>query len=402
MATISNQKDLDLLFNLKEEDITSSFLMDIFGEFDGKSKFKPEDILKVPTNTYKVNNKPNKKPFTTTVGLWIFNKFYVEKELTHVLGYINKTITSKVFNEINMKLSYALVEDRITLDQLKTFLMKTQFTTPLCTVLSPNYTENMLMIGKTIEAKKKQLIRDNKEAIENGDANKVDEIERELLNYAKDILKDDPSYDIYASGARGSWDNNFKNMYISRGAIRNPDPSKGYDVITSSYTEGIKKEEFTTLANSLASGPYARAAKTANGGYLEKKFVKAMQHVIALPKGSDCGTKRYIEMELTSKNMETMMYSYMVEGSRLVRLDSSNMDRYKGKKVKFRFSSLCEAKDGICNKCIGDMPYVTDTMNVGIATSILPARIKLKSMKAFHDSTIKLVDMDVEKAFGNK
>ena len=398
MTMISNKSDLDFLFNLKEEDITSSLLMDLFGEFNGKQRFHPEDIIKVPANTYKVNNKPNKNAFTTTVGLWIFNKFYIEKELTHVLGYVNKAVTAKVFDDLNMKLSYALVEDRITLEQLKRFLMKTQFTTPLCSFLSPNYTEKMLMTSKTIESKKKQLIKDNKEALENGDATTIDKIEAELLDYAVEQLKDDPSLDIYLSGARGSLGNNFKNMYVSRGAIRNPTTQK-YDVIMSSYTEGIKKDEFATLANSLAAGPYSRAAKTSKGGYQEKMFVKAMQHVIALPKGSDCGTKRYIEMELTPKNIETMMYSYIIEGSRLVRLDSSNMDKYKGKKVKFRFSSLCEAKDGICNKCIGDMPYVTDTVNVGLATSILPARIKLKSMKAFHDSTVKLVDMDVDKLF---
>lgn len=400
MAIVSNQKDLDFLFNLKEEDITSSLLMDLFGEFDGKQKFHPEDIIKVPSNTYKVNNKFNKNSFTTTVGLWVFNKLYIEKELTHVLGYINKTVTSKVFSELNTKLSYALVEDKITLEQLKRFLMKTQFTTPLCSFLSPNYTEKMLMTSKNIESKKKQLIKENKEALDNGDATTIDKVESELLNYAIEQLQDDPSLDIYKSGARGTLENNFKNMYVSRGAIRNPTTQK-YDVIMSSYTEGIKKEEFTTLANSLAAGPYARAAKTAKGGYQEKMFVKAMQHVIALPKGSDCGTKRYVEMTLTPKVLETMMYSYIIEGNRLVRLDSSNMDKYKGKKVKFRFSSMCEAKDGICNKCIGDMPYVTDTVNVGLATSILPARIKLKSMKAFHDSTVKLVDMDVDKLFNN-
>ena len=83
-------------------------------------------------------------------------------------------------------------------------------------------------------------------------------------------------------------------------------------------------------------------------------------------------------MELTPKNLETMMYSYIIEGSRLVRLDSTNMDRYKGKTVKFRFASLCEAKDGICNKCIGDMPYITNTENIGIATSILPVLFNLR------------------------
>ena len=46
--------------------------------------------------------------------------------------------------------------------------------------------------------------------------------------------------------------------------------------------------------------------------------------------------------------------------------------------------------------------HITDTYNIGIATSALPAKIKLKSMKGFHDSTVQLVDIDVEKVFGYK
>lgn len=402
MANINNQKDIDFLLNLKEEDITSSFLMELFGEFKGKRKFNPEDIFTVPVNSYKVNNKPNKNKFTTTVGLWIINKFCFEKELTHVIGYINKPITKKEFERINEKLSYALNEDRITLDQLKTYLHKTQFLTPLLTVITSNHTEKMLMIPKSIEKKKMELIKENKEALANGEAEVADRIEKELIDYAKELLKDDPSADIYNSGARGSYDNNFKNMYISKGAIKDTDPSKGYNIVMSSYSEGIKKEEFATLAKSLAAGPYARSNATALGGYKEKLLVSAMQHVVALPKGSDCGTKRYIEMELTDRNISEMMYSYMIEGSRLVRLDSSNMDKYRGKKVKFRFSSLCESKDGICNRCLGDIFHMTNTTNVGLTTAMLGSSIKLKSMKAFHDSTVKLVDMDVEKAFGFK
>lgn len=402
MALITNQKDIDFLLNLKEEDITSSLLMEFFGEFNGKRKYNPEDILTVPPNSYKVDNKPNKNKFTTTVGLWVFNKFFIEKELTHVLGYVNETINAKTFDKINDTLSYALNEDRISLDSLKLYLKKTQFVTPLCTVISPNYTEKMLMISKTIEDKKNKLIKENKEALEAGDAKTADKIEKELLDYAKEVLKDDPSLDIYNSGARGSFENNFKNMYIMKGAIQDPDPNKGFNIITSSYSDGIKKEEFVNLAKSLAAGPYARSKKTEVGGYQEKLFVSAFQHIIALPKGSDCGTKRYIEMTLTDKVLPTMMYSYMIEGSRLVRLDSTNMEKYRGKTVKFRFASLCESKDGICNKCLGDIFYITDTYNIGIATSALPAKIKLKSMKGFHDSTVQLVDIDVEKVFGYK
>ena len=402
MSQITNQKDIDLLLSLKEEDITSSLLMDFFGEFDGKRKFNPEDTFVVPPGSYIVNSKPNKNKFTTTVGLWVFNKLFIEKELTHVLGYLNKPINGKVFGAINKDLSYALLEDRITLDAFKRYLMKTQFITPLVTVISPNYTEKMLMSIKKIDARKAQLIKENKAALEAGDEKVADAMEKELLAYAKELLGDDPSMDIYNSGARGSFNNNFKNMYIMKGAIQNPDPNKGYDIITSSYFDGITKDEFATLANSLAAGPYARAKKTEMGGYMEKQFVSAFQHIITLPKGSDCGTKRYIEMELNDENISNMMYSYMIEGSKLVRLDNSNKDKYKGKKVKFRFASLCESKEGICNKCLGDLFYLTETTNIGVASSTLPAKLKLKNMKSFHDSTVQLVEMDVEKAFGYK
>lgn len=402
MSIITNQKDIEFLLNLKEEDITSSLLMELFGEFDGKRRFNPEDVFEVPPNSYNIGTKSNKNKFTTTVGIWVFNIFFISKELSPILGYINKAVNSSVYGSINKQLSQALMEDRISLEAFKRYLMKTQFFAPMVTILSPNHTETMMLATIKINKRKAQLLSENKKALEAGDEKVADKIEKELIEYAKELLKDDPFMDIYDSGARGSFGNNFKNLYIMKGAIKDPDPNKGYDIITSSYLEGINKSEFPVLAKSLAAGPYARAKKTEVGGYMEKQFVSALQHVVALPKGSDCHTKRYIEMTLTNSNIDTMMYSYMIEGQRLVRLDSTNRDKYIGKTVKFRFSSLCEAKGGICNKCLGDMFYLTDTVNIGVATSSLPAKLKLKSMKSFHDSTVQLVDIDVEEAFGYK
>ena len=37
--TITNKNDIDFLLNIKEEDITFSFIMDTFGELDGKRRF---------------------------------------------------------------------------------------------------------------------------------------------------------------------------------------------------------------------------------------------------------------------------------------------------------------------------------------------------------------------------
>jgi hypothetical protein len=119
-----------------------------------------------------------------------------------------------------------------------------------------------------------------------------------------------------------------------RGAVKDPDPNKGYNIITSNYMEGISKDEYASFANSLAAGPYARAKKTEIGGYWEKLFLSAFQHIVLNPKDSDCGTDRTIEITLNKDNIKNMMYSYIKEGSRLIELTSKNMDSYKDKTVK--------------------------------------------------------------------
>ena len=134
---------------------------------------------------------------------------------------------------------------------------------------------------------------------------------------------------------------------------------------------------------------------------MEKLFLQAFQHVQVGKRGSDCGTKRTITITLDDNMLSLMMYSYIVEGSKLVRLDSTTMDKYRGKTVKMRFSSLCE-HDRICNKCIGDLYYILDVQNVGTATPQLASCVKNISMKAFHDSTDKYQKIDLLKAFGEE
>ena len=64
----------DKLINIKEEDITSTFIYDLFGEYNGQSQCNPYDIIEIPAGYYGLEGKKNKNKFTTTVGLWIYNK----------------------------------------------------------------------------------------------------------------------------------------------------------------------------------------------------------------------------------------------------------------------------------------------------------------------------------------
>ena len=397
---ITNKEDLDLLLNITEDDITYTNIMEWFGEFNGKKRFNTYDIMEVPKGKYGVGTKLNTNTFTTTVGKWVFNKYFIEPDLFEVFGYINTVIDKKMYNKINDKISYAVLEDKVPLDALKNYIMKCQHFQPFVAIFSPSYSLDMLLVTKELNKKKKELLDKYKDEIAAKDIKTVDLIQKELLEYTKEILKDDPAMDVFNSGARGTFENNFKNLYVMKGAVKDPDPNKGYNIITSNFMDGVSKEEYSALANSLAAGPYARAKKTEVGGYWEKLVLVAYSHLKLDPYGSDCGTNRTIKIKVTEKNIGDIMYCYVKEGDNLTLITSDNMNNYIGKTIDLRFSSMCESKTGICNKCAGDLFYKLDIENIGTALPQLMSKLKTLQLKMFHDSQIKLHDMDVSRAFG--
>lgn len=405
--TITDKNDIEYLVGLTEKDITTSLVMELFADFGDHQKFNPYDIITIPKGAYggktsKGKDKRNKNEFTTTVGRLIFNKYFIEcePEILEVVGYVNDNVGSSQYGKLFDMLGYEVLEDKISIDTYKRFCKKTQKFMPYVSILSPNHSDNMLTITKQINKKKEKLLKENKEAIDNGDVYTVDKISKELLDYSKELMKDDPAMDMFNSGAGGSFGNNFKNMFVMRGSVQDPDPRKSYNIITSNYIDGVSKEEYSKLANTLSAGPYSRSKKTELGGYWEKLFLNACQHIVLDEPGSDCGTKRYITMKVTDKNIKTIMYCYVINSDNsLTEITYDNKDKFIGKTVKLRFSSMCESKTGICNKCAGNLFYRLGIRNIGAATPQIPSRLKVLSMKLFHDDQLNFTEMDPMAAF---
>lgn len=401
---ITDQSIIDSLVNTSPEDITSTMVAELFGEFNGHNRCNPYDLMTVPKDGYGIASSKrgvNSKPFVTTVGRFLFNKLYIEQNPTiyEAIGWVNQNISKKSFGSLYKKIGYLYLEDKISTEDIKRFITTTQFTMPFIQFLSPSFTDEMLLSSKKIGEKKRALLKANKAAVDAGDIKVVDGIQKELVDYAKDLLKDDPSMDTFNSGGGGDFGNNFKNMFIMKGTVRDPDPNKGYSIITSNYIDGVSEDEYADLANSLAEGPYSRSKKTEVGGYWEKLLVYALQHLTLDEPGSDCGTKRYIEEVITEGNIDTFMYNYVIEGNKLIEITSENKDRFIGKRVKLRFSSMCESKTGFCNKCAGNLWYRLGIKNVGVITPQIASTLKNLMMKAFHNSQVELVDMNVMEAF---
>ena len=157
-TTVTAAKDIEYFVNLKEEDITTTFIMDTFGTFDTGQKFRPYDIITIPANSYGPSGKRNKNAFTTTVGIWVFNKYFIEPHLFDLFHYVNETISKKTFGKLNAQLSRAVLEDKVPLSALQDFMQKTQKCMPYISVLAPNYTDKMLTCSKVFEKKKQELL----------------------------------------------------------------------------------------------------------------------------------------------------------------------------------------------------------------------------------------------------
>ena len=392
-----------------------STIMELFGDFGDGTRFNPYDTIEIPSGSFggistesyskkmgldikdnSSSKKKNKNKFTTTIGLWIFNKSFIEP-MSDILGYINKPITGKVYDDINQKVSYALIEDKITVRQLKNFIMQSQIIMSCCSAISPSHTELIFEMEEKISKKKAELEKELGDKLEAADLVVAKEYEDAIIDYAKEILKDDEAVDMFNSSARSNWGNNFKNMYGTRGPVKGTDGK--YKVIRNSYIEGLSQADFVAVADASIYGPYNRAVLTSAGGYLERQLTGCVSHIKILGAGSDCGTDKYITVELTKNNVKDWMYSFIIDNDNLVELTNDNKDKYIGKVVKFRYSMLCKAKDGICEKCAGTMFNRIGIANVGVAGSILGSALKNTLMKAFHDGTVSLAYIDVKKSF---
>lgn len=400
----------DVILSIKEKDISNTLLMTIFGKFNGESLCNPYDTIIIPKFHYALNHgdgKGNKNEFISTVGGWIFNVYFFEPALFRIVGYVNETVPTKLYKQINEKISFALIEDKISVDELSEFLMKTQAIMAYEDILTPNHTEDFLTCTKKLDAKKNILLKQYTDDLNSTDGDKAaiaaELIQSELIKYAKEILKDDPAMDGFLSGAQGTIENNFKNMFIMKGAVQNPDPNalKKYNIITSNYIDGIEAKDYANTANSLSAGPYSRGKKTEVGGYWEKLFGSSLQHVVLDDKGTDCGSKNFITVKLDKSNYKDYMYNFIINNNgTLTELTTDTLDKYMGKVVKFRFISMCKSPDKRCNMCSGNLWYRLDIKNIGVVTPQIASKIKLICMKAFHDSQVTTVEMDPMKAFG--
>lgn len=395
------EEDKQFLLKLDPKTMTKSFFDQTFTKRYDKNtgkvvpaRFNFQDKFKLKAKEY-----VNDKEVETNVGQFIVNKFLYEAipAIQKVVGYVAEPIGKKKLGEIENKyLAKALLDGSITTDDMANYLNRIQWLGHTINPnVAPSFTEDTTKNIENIRKRRDDLYEKHKEELAKGNVVIANQIETELIDMAKKQLSDDVGLTLYTSGARGSFENNYKNLFLTRGPVYDPTIGR-FRVIKRSYMEGLEKDDVPSYGTEVINGAYPKAMETAVAGYATKKFFAAYQAVVLDERGSDCHTKAFRKVLITNKNSSRLMYRYIVEGGKLVMLDNSNMQKYIGKVVDMRSPLYCTG-DKLCSKCAGDLYYRIGIKNIGLTTSAIGSALLNLLMKAFHDSSVKISDIDMNK-----
>ena len=386
------EEEVKELLALTSDSITGKLLEEYFAYTKSrKPKYCPQDYFVLPAGKLY-----NKSAESTTLGRYIFNLLILTETLGPIIGYQNKAF-GKNINGFVSSIVKLFTEDKITSQEMNEFLDKINWIGfYLGKFMNASLSAEFVMTNPKISKRKEELLKQNDTAIKNGDSVVTAKIEEELLGIAKEEFKDSPEMQIYNSGCRGSFGNNYKCTSIMRGIVKDFVTGETY-VSTSNLDEGIKPEEFKYYCDLSIAGTYGKAIETQDGGYQNKIMCTSFQSSVLDDEGSDCGSKLFYNAELTEKNYNKFIYRYIKDPNtnQLVELNDDNKSKYIGKIVKMRSPMYCKG-DKICNKCAGNYYYKMGSKNVGLLTTEIGGIILNKSMKSFHDSTVHLTKINID------
>ena len=380
-------------------DFSFSTLVGMFGDLSNEEDRKRRGIPKFDCRdkmTIPASKSISGKVINTTVGRYVLNTvLFKQTGLDKELGFINSVIDDDYYNKIESMISEALLNDRIDTNTMAKWInLRDWLGFQMHGVITTSFSPAVIKTPKEVEKLRKELLKKYEKELSNNDVKVSEKIEKELIAKTKEVLKGDYGMDLYDSGARGSVKNNLKNMNLIRGAIMNPSTGK-YDIVLTSLMDGMDKVDIPASSNSIVGGAYPKAVQTKVSGYLAKEILAALQTEVLDEPGSDCGTKRTLNIKITEKNKKDFLYRYIVKGDNLILLTPQNINQYITKDVKMRSPMMCCGKDKICNKCIGEIFYKLGIENAGLTASRVATTLTRLNMKKFHENLIKTQNIDL-------
>jgi len=372
------------------------------GEISVKpSKYLVTDYFDLPAGIL-ANQKESVKD--TTFGSFIFNSLCLANAFGDKIPYINDELNDKGFGKVNKIVAKKIGAEEINVQEFGTYASATTWLGYQTELFMPGPSLRLIVPNKRVMETKKKLLKEHPEFTTGESVGSVvagkyhDEVEVPLLKIAKEELAKDPSGRIYDLKKPGIG-NNYKNSEITNGPLPDTLNQGNFFIVTDSFIDGTKRQSYAALANKALMGSVSRSVMTQRGGEYSKYIAIMMQAITLGPKGSDCGTTSYVEVDITPDNKGIFEYEYAVINGQTVEMTSDVLDKLVGKRVQIRSPIFCKMKDCICNKCMGNRPYRFGIKNYGMVASIPSERVKNASMKRIHNMAMTTIQPPIEDFF---
>lgn len=402
----------DVILLSNHRNITKGLLTELFsiktsgrdenGEISVKpSKYLVTDYFDLPAGIL-ANQKESVKD--TTFGSFIFNSLCLANAFGDKIPYINDELNDKGFGKVNKIVAKKIGAEEINVQEFGTYASATTWLGYQTELFMPGPSLRLIVPNKRVMETKKKLLKEHPEFTTGESVGSVvagkyhDEVEVPLLKIAKEELAKDPSGRIYNLKKPGIG-NNYKNSEITNGPLPDTLNQGNFFIVTDSFIDGTKRQSYVALANKALMGSVSRSVMTQRGGEYSKYIAIMMQAITLGPKGSDCGTTSYVEVDITPDNKGIFEYEYAVINGQTVEMTSDVLDKLVGKRVQIRSPIFCKMKDCICNKCMGNRPYRFGIKNYGMVASIPSERVKNASMKRIHNMAMTTIQPPIEDFF---
>lgn len=251
--------------------VTLQFLTDSFAySSNGKPKLNNEyRLFFTKEEMLRIGFKIDEPKIETTLGRIVFNYFsFSNPKIREAVGYINAPFDKGVKGKIEDRVALAFVEDEIDHNDMAEFIDRWNWLGfSIADFMSVSLDLDTVRPLKSVEKRKTELFKENKQIIDSANIEEYVKIEKTLLNQAEAELTamDTPGINIYNSGASKGFGNNYKATSMARGAIPRSNNLSQMNISTTSLMQGIKKEDLWKYNDMLTIASFNRAIGTQIG-----------------------------------------------------------------------------------------------------------------------------------------
>lgn len=360
MQLKSSESSKSLVFSLNKEMYVGLYIMT-------KNKSHPKSPIFVTQKDLDDATDPyipvKYKGQSTTMGKAIFNN-----TLPADFPFVNDVVNKKVVNNVISKLVDKYSQEVIIESVSKISHIGFKF----ATIMAPNISLDNIEVPEQVQVLKDKL--------ETADTETASDIIKEMAVVIEDNLKGTGLHDLIVSGAGKGWTQPIQ-IFGAKGTVAD---TKGniLEPVKSSFAEGLTTKEFFRVSPGARKGLADRVLNTATTGYMSRKLSYVLNPVEADLYLKDCGTKKTVQLKLTSDLIKKLTGRFIVVNNKIEKFNPDDFN--VGNVINLRSPIYC-ISNKICHTCYGELLKRHRTPYIGILSSQVLGELNTQNiMRSFH------------------